>query len=153
MIKLKSLIVNILIPLIIGGLAGILTMNSMEVYKSFDKPALSPPSVLFPIVWTILYILMGISSYIVYESDSDLKNKAITVYAVQLFFNFIWPFIFFNAEMYLLAFIWLVLLWVLVLWMITLFYKISPIAAYLQIPYILWLAFAAYLNLGVYLLQ
>ena len=153
MIKLKSLVISILIPLLVGGAAGFLTMNSMGAYKSLDKPMLSPPAILFPIAWTILYILMGISSYIIYESDSALKNKAITVYAVQLFFNFIWPFIFFNAGMYLLAFIWLILLWILVLWMISLFYKLSPTAAYLQIPYILWLTFAAYLNLGVYLAQ
>lgn len=140
-------------PLSVGGLASFLTRDSMDLYKDLNQPNFAPPSFLFPIVWTILYILMGISTYMVYESSSPLRTKALTVYALQLIMNFIWPLIFFNTQMYLFAFIWLVVIWCLVLWMIILFYKIKPAAAYLQIPYLLWLTFAAYLNFNVYLLN
>lgn len=153
MIKLKSLIVNLIIPLGVGTLAGVLTMDSMKIYKNLTHPRFAPPSFLFPIVWTILYILMGISSYMVYESNSTLKNKALRVYILQLSMNFVWPLLFFNAQMYLFSFIWLIAIWCLVLWMIILFYRIKPISGYLQIPYLLWLTFAAYLNLSVYFLN
>ncbi len=153
LIKLKSLVISLLIPLAVGGLSGFLTMNSMEIYKNLNQPNFAPSPFAFPIVWTILYILMGISSYMIYESKSPLKNKALAVYAVQLIFNFIWPLIFFNAQMYLFAFIFLIALWLLVVWMIILFYKIKFVAAYLQIPYLLWLTFAAYLNFTIYLLN
>lgn len=153
LIKLKSLVVNLLIPLVVGSLSGFLTMNSMKIYKDLNQPSFAPPSFLFPIAWTILYILMGISSYMVYESNSILKNKALKVYALQLLMNFIWPLLFFNARRYLFSFIWLIGIWCLVLWMIILFYKIKRTSGYLQIPYLLWLTFAAYLNLGVYFLN
>ncbi len=153
MINLKSLIVSLLIPLAVGSISGFLSMESMKIYKTLNQPSFAPPSFLFPIVWSILYILMGISSYIVYESNSLLKNKALKVYAIQLLMNFIWPLIFFNAQMYLFSFIWLLAIWCLVLFMIILFSKIKPISGYIQIPYLLWLTFAAYLNLGVYFLN
>lgn len=153
MIKLKSLIINLLIPLAVGSLSGFLTMNSMKIYKDLNQPSFAPPSFLFPIVWTILYILMGISSYIVYESNSILKSKALKVYVLQLSMNFIWPLLFFNGQMYLFSFVWLIAIWCLVLWMIILFYKVKPVSGYLQIPYLLWLTFAAYLNLSVYFLN
>ncbi len=153
MIKLKSLIINLIIPLAVGGLSGFLTMNSMEVYKNLNQPNFAPPSIAFPIVWAILYVLMGISTYMIYESGSPLKNRALIVYGTQLVVNFIWPLIFFNAGMYLFAFIWLIALWILVLWMTILFYKIKHAAAYFQIPYLLWLTFAAYLNFAIYLLN
>ena len=154
MIKLKSLIVNLAIPLIVGGLSSILIRDGIEYYnKNVNQPSFAPPSFLFPIVWTILYLLMGISSYMIFESKSDLKEKSLIIYGIQLFFNFIWPLIFFNAQMYLFALIWLVALWILTIWMISLFSKVKPIAAYLQIPYILWLTFAVILNLNVYLLN
>lgn len=153
MIKLKPLLISLLIPLGIGSLASFLTMNSMDVYKNLNLPSFAPPSFIFPVAWTILYILMGISAYMIYDSSSPLKSKALTVYSIQLIFNFIWPLIFFNGQMYLLAFMWLILLWILVLWMIILFHKINRVAAYFQIPYLIWLTFAAYLNLGIYLLN
>lgn len=153
MIKLKSLIVNLLIPLGVGSLAGLLSMDSMKIYKELNQPSFAPPSFLFPIVWTVLYILMGISAYMVYESNSRLKTKALKVYGTQLLMNFIWPLLFFNAQMYLFAFVWIVALWCLALLMTILFYKTKPISGYLQIPYLLWLTFAAYLNFGVYLLN
>lgn len=153
MIKLKSLLINLLITLGGGAVIAFLTRDSMEVYANVQQPPLAPPGVVFPIVWTILYTLMGISAYMITESNSKLKNKALTVYGVQLFLNFIWPLVFFNGQMFLFAFIILMALWIMVLWMIGLFYKINPISAFLQIPYALWLTFAAYLNLGVYLLN
>ncbi len=153
MIKLKSLLINLLITLGGGAVIAFLTRDSMEVYANVQQPPLAPPGVVFPIVWTILYTLMGISAYMITESNSKLKNKALTVYGIQLFLNFIWPLVFFNGQMFLFAFIILMALWIMVLWMIGLFYKINPISAFLQIPYALWLTFAAYLNLGVYLLN
>lgn len=153
MVKLKPLIVSLLIPLGIGGLSGFLTTNSMEVYKNLNQPNLAPPPLVFPVVWTILYILMGISAYLIYQSDSADKGKALILYGAQLIFNFIWPLIFFNGAMYLFSFIWLVALWIVVLLMINSFYNINKSAAYLQIPYLLWLTFAAYLNLSICLLN
>lgn len=153
MIKLKSLLINLLITLGGGAIIALLTRESMEVYANLQQPPLAPPGIVFPIVWTILYTLMGISAYMITESGSKLKNKALTVYGIQLFLNFIWPLVFFNGQMFLAAFIILMALWIMVLWMIGIFYKINPVAAFLQIPYAIWLTFAAYLNLGVYLLN
>ena len=153
MIKLKSLIVNLLITLGVGSLIAFLTKDSMDVYGNLQQPPLSPPGVVFPIVWTFLYFLMAISAYMITESKSTIKNKALTVYGIQLFLNFIWPLIFFNARMFLPAFLILIALWVMVLWMIGIFYRINSRVAFLQIPYALWLTFAAYLNLGVWILN
>lgn len=151
-IKNKSaLIISILIPILIGTLSSLFSGNMS--YSMFNKPSFSPPSILFPIVWTILYILMGISSYIIYSSDSPNKRKAITIYAIQLFFNFFWSILFFGFSQYLLAFIWLLILIILIIIMIYQFYTIDPLAAYLQIPYLLWCLFAAYLNFMIYKLN
>ncbi len=147
----SSLIISILIPIAVGTVSALLSGDISNT--AFNKPPLSPPSYIFPIVWTILYILMGISSYIVYYSDSKYKEKAIIIYAIQLFFNFFWSIIFFRFDKYLLAFIWLIILIVLIIIMIYQFYKIKPLAAYLQIPYLLWCLFAAYLSLMVFLLN
>ncbi len=153
MIKLKSLLVNLLITLGGGAIIALLTKNSMDVYANVQQPPLAPPGTVFPIVWTILYTLMGISAYMITESKSPIKKKALTIYGIQLFLNFLWPLVFFNGQMFLPAFILLMAIWVMVLWMIGLFYQIKPVSAYLQIPYALWLTFAAYLNLGVYILN
>ena len=151
--NLKALLVSLLISLGVGALSGILTKNSVEVYSQLSLPPLSPPSWVFPVVWTILFALMGISSYIIYISKSPNTKYALSVYFLQLVVNFIWPLIFFGAEAYLFAFIWLIFLWLLVVLMIKMFYKISPAAALLQIPYLIWLTFAAYLNLMVVILN
>lgn len=137
--------ISILIPLAVGSLSSMLSGNAFS-YTALNKPDISPPAFIFPIVWTILYILMGISSYIIYSSDSPGKSKALTIYAVQLFFNFCWSIIFFRFSLYFVSFIWLLVLIFLIILMIKSFYKISPIAAYLQIPYLLWCIFAAFLN-------
>ena len=153
-INWKKLLICIAIPLLVGGLAALLTQNSMETFESVNKPPLSPPGWLFPVVWTVLYVLMGIASYLVLESGKPARSKtALTVYGVQLFFNFFWSIIFFNLEAYLLAFVWLVILFVLILLTAFLFYRITKPAGYLLIPYILWVAFAGYLNLFIYLLN
>ncbi|MBR0423757.1 MAG: tryptophan-rich sensory protein [Clostridia bacterium] len=153
MIKIKPLVVSLLISLGGGAIVGFLTRNSMSIYDEILLPKFAPPSILFPIAWAILYTLMGISSYMIYESMSSLKDKALTVYFVQLAINFLWPFVFFSGRMFYLAFAVLTILWFLVIWMIKLFYDIKPIAAYLNVPYILWLTFAAYLNLSIALLN
>ncbi len=110
-IQWKNLITCLAIPLAVGGLSSLLTRNSMETFNSITKPDLAPPGWLFPVVWTILYILMGIASYLVLTSGKP-NDKALTAYGIQLIFNFFWSIIFFNLELYLFAFIWLVLLWV-----------------------------------------
>ncbi len=147
----SNLILSILIPLAVGALSSLLSGNMS--YSEFNKPSFAPPSFLFPIVWTILYILMGISSYIIYSSNDARKEKALTTYKLQLMFNFFWSILFFGFSQYLFAFIWLMALIVLIVIMICQFYKISPFAAYLQIPYLLWCLFAAYLNYTIYTLN
>ena len=149
MIKLKSLLWNLFIPVFGGVVVGFLTKDSMNVYSQAVQPKLAPPPVVFPIVWSILYVLMGISSYMIYESKSIRKEKSLYVYYIQLMINFVWPFVFFSGKMFLAAFFILLLLWGMVIWMTGLFYKIKPLAAYLQIPYLIWLGFAAYLNLSI----
>ncbi len=150
-IKLKPLLINLAIPLAVGGAAALLTMDSMKTFENMNQPPLSPPGWLFPIVWTILYVLMGVAAYLVFVSGKSKRqiNTALTVYAIQLFFNFFWSIIFFNLEAYLFAFIWLVILWALILANIILFYRISKPAAILLIPYLLWVTFAGYLNLAI----
>ncbi|WP_343845349.1 TspO/MBR family protein [Faecalicatena contorta] len=145
----SSLIIAILIPLAVGSFSALISGN-MALYSTINKPAFSPPSIVFPIVWTILYVLMGISSYIIYSSDSADKTRALKIYALQLFFNFCWSILFFRYNLYLLSFLWLVILIVLICIMIKDFYKINPAAAYLQIPYLLWCIFAAFLNFSIY---
>lgn len=147
----SSLIISILIPTLVGSLSSLFSGNMS--YSMFNKPSFSPPAFLFPIVWTILYILMGISSYIIYSSNSPSKRKALTTYSIQLFFNFFWSILFFCFSQYLLAFIWLIILIILIIIMIYQFYAIDPLAAYLQIPYLLWCLFAAYLNFMIYRLN
>lgn len=152
-IQWKTLIGNLIIPLAVGALAGFFTRNAMDSYQELQQPPLAPPSVLFPIVWTTLFILMGISAYLVSVSGDGGRYTLPKLYWVQLVVNFLWPFIFFNLGMYLAAFLWLILLIALVIAMIAKFYQISHAAAYLQIPYLLWLIFAGYLNLGILLLN
>lgn len=148
----SALVISILIPLAIGSLSTLVSGNR-SMYFSINKPALSPPAFIFPIVWTILYILMGISSYIIYESESPRKSNALRTYAVQLLFNFFWSIIFFGLSQYFFAFLWLLALIILIAVMIYQFYKISPAAAYFQIPYFIWCLFAAYLNFMIYIMN
>lgn len=153
MIKNRKLFALCLaVPLLVGGLSALLTRSGMQTFETLTKPKLAPPGWLFPVVWTILYILMGIASYLVITSEKP-NRAAIIVYALQLVFNFFWSIIFFNLELYLFAFIWLIALWLLILAATYLFYQISEPAGYLMIPYLLWVTFAGYLNLSIYLLN
>ncbi len=153
--NLKKFLISIAIPLGVGGLSALLTSGNMAIYSKIVRPPLSPPSLLFPVVWSVLYFLMGVSLYIVWNSNADYeeKSRAITIFGIQLFLNFIWSPIFFNGQRFLLAFIVLVLLWMFVLAMIVVFYRVSKLAGLLQIPYLIWLTFAGYLNLAIYLLN
>ena len=148
---MKTLGKFIALPLVVGIISALFTMNSMKAFEMLNKPVLSPPGWLFPVVWTILYILMGISSYLIYNSSASQKEKseALTVYLIQLALNFLWPTFFFTFSWYWYSLIWLLVLWVAVVIMILKFYKISKPAAYLNIPYIIWLTFAAYLNYAI----
>lgn len=153
-IRWKKLLVCVLIPLLVGGLSALITMGSMENFSSLNKPPLSPPGWLFPVVWTILFVLMGIASYIVLERGSFAEARtALFFYGVQLFFNFFWSIFFFNFELYYFSFLWLLALWVLIIITAVLFFRISKPAGYLMIPYILWVTFAGYLNLGIAILN
>lgn len=145
----------ILIAEAVGALSGFLTREGIKIFnESFLQPPLSPPTVVFPIVWGILYALMGISAARIYMSaQSDARSKGLNLFIAQLIVNFFWSLIFFNAQAFGFAFLWLLLLWALVLWMIVTFWKVDPLAAKLQIPYLLWLTFAAYLNFGVWYLN
>lgn len=151
-IQWKRLITCLAIPLAVGAVSALLTQNSMQMFETIQKPPLSPPGWLFPIVWTILYVLMGIASYLVLTSKKP-NHTALTVYGIQLAFNFIWPIIFFNLELYFAAFIWLVFLWLLIVVTIIQFDSISKPAKYLMIPYLLWVTFAGYLNFTIYLVN
>lgn len=151
-IDLKSLIVSIVIPLVIGGLSSLFTVKNMGIYKDIQLPPLSPPSIVFPIVWSILYILMGISCYKIYNLKVD-NSIALRVYILQLFFNFCWSLLFFNARWFLTSFIWLIALWILIITMIYEFHKLDKLSAYLQIPYLVWVTFAGYLNFAIHMLN
>lgn len=151
-IQWKTLLLNLFVPLTVGVLASLLTENSMETFAQLNKPAFAPPGWLFPVVWTILYLLMGTASYLVVSSGQN-QDTALLFYGLQLFFNFFWSVLFFNLGQYLFAFMWLILLWLLILKTIILFFPVSKAAGYLMIPYLLWVTFAGYLNYAVWLLN
>lgn len=154
-IKKDEFAIAVLLPVAVGTVAAYLTRGAQMVFGMMNQPPLSPPAWLFPVVWTILYVLMGIASYIVYRQGSEREDvkEALRLYAIQLAFNFFWSIFFFNFQWYLFSFVWLVALWVLILLTILRFRRVSPAAAYLMIPYLLWVTFAGYLNLGIYLLN
>lgn len=157
-IKWKSLILCIAIPLIVGGIAGFISKDSMIIFETLNKPLLSPPGWLFPIAWMILYTLMGIASYLVFTAGAVQTVQkdvamALKLYGLQLLFNFLWTFWFFNLGWYWFSFIWLVVLWFIILATTIAFYRISKPAAYMLIPYLLWVAFAGYLNFGIAILN
>lgn len=151
-IQWKKLLPCIALPLAVGGLAAFLIKDSMEIFKILDKPPLAPPEWAFPVAWTILYVLMGIASYLVLISDKQ-KRGALALFAVQLAFNFFWPIFFFNLEAYLFSFVWIVILWILILLTMLRFFGISKAAGWIMLPYLLWVTFAGYLNLAIYLLN
>lgn len=149
--KIKEYAKSILVPVLIGGIVGLLISPFMD-YNSLEKPFLSPPSIAFPIVWTILYILMGVSYGIL--KSNDLTNQEIDfIYYLQLAFNALWSIVFFIFKWRLFAFLWIIVLDILVIFMIKKFYEKNKISGLLQIPYLLWILFASYLNLAVYILN
>ncbi len=152
--NLKTLLIALAIPLAVGGLATLLS-GGMGEYGSFVQPPLSPPGWVFPIVWTILYLLMGYSSYRVYTADKSpaFTKKALQLYGIQLFLNFLWPIVFFGLNWYLGAFIVLIALWIAIFLTMRAFSVIDETAGDLLLPYILWVTFAGYLNIGVYFLN
>lgn len=154
-IQWKKLLTAAALPLAVGGLAALISSGAMKAFGELDQPPLSPPAWLFPVAWTILYVLMGIASYRVFvAADFEVKKKkALSVYGLQLFFNFMWTIIFFNFKAYLFAFFWLLILWVLILITFLRFRNIDRLAALLLLPYLAWVAFAGYLNFGIYLLN
>lgn len=136
--KIKPYVISVAISLGVGGLSALLTKNNMQAYQNINQPPLSPPMIVFPIVWSVLFILMGISSAIIYTNEKEAKAEiysALKIYGLQLVVNFFWSIIFFNMQAYLFAFMWLLLLWMLIIMMIIPFKRISIVAAYLQIPY------------------
>lgn len=153
--KYLRLAACIAIPLILGGISALAVRGGMAEYAVIEQPPLSPPGWLFPVAWSLLYVLMGAASYIVLCSGAPLyeRRSALKLYAVQLVVNVLWPPIFFGLELYLAALAWLVLLWVLVLVTALRFRRISRAAFCLMVPYLAWLTFAAYLNFGVWLLN
>lgn len=154
--KIKPYAISILISVGVGALSALITRGNMDLYDEIRTPPLAPPSILFPIVWTVLYILMGISAAMIYlnrTSDFKKRTAALATYASSLVVNFAWSIIFFNFKAYFFAFIWLLLLLYLVIKTIVQYRGIDKIAAYLQIPYAIWVTFAGYLSFGIWILN
>lgn len=152
-----QLIICILIPLVVGGISGYITSGEVQNgmwFKALHKPSYNPPNYVFGPVWSALYILMGISLYLVWiNSYGFLRKKAITLFGIQLFFNFWWSILFFHFHFIRASVIDIVILWFCILWMIMIFHRIKPIASYLQIPYIAWVSFASMLDISIWLLN
>lgn len=158
--SLKDLIlpysVGIAIPLLVGTLSAFITMGDMDIYSVINIPPLAPPALLFPIVWTVLYVLMGISSTTVFLKRKEFPEtvrQGLSAYAASLALNFGWSIIFFKAGAFLFAFAWLILMLYFIVRTVIAYFKVSRLSAYLQIPYILWVCFAGYLNFAIYLLN
>jgi len=154
--KIAKLILSLVLPLAIGGVSGYLVRNEMngDWFNTLAKPSFNPPGYLFGPVWTALYILMGISMFLIWNTPkTELRQKALTAFGVQLFFNFWWSILFFSFHTIFLSVVDILVMWFLIIYMITLFKKIKPIAAYLQIPYFLWVTFASVLNISIWFLN
>jgi translocator protein len=153
--NILKLIVSLALPLAVGGIAGIFTAQAVpEWYASLNRPSFGPPNWLFGPVWTVLYILMGISLFLVWKMEpSRERNLALIVFALQLLLNFGWSFLFFYFKMIGFALIEIIFLWIGIVVMLVVFYKIKPIAAYINLPYFFWVSFAAILNSAYYLMN
>ena len=145
----KALLISLALSLGTGFLSSFLTPNVQEDYAQLYRPPLAPPGWVFPVVWTLLFFLMGLAAFLVYVSDDPEKEQALRLYVVQLVFNLGWPVIFFRLGAYLPAFFWLIALWFMVRALVKKFGEIDELAGKCMIPYLLWLTFAAYLNLSV----
>lgn len=153
--QILKLLVSIILPLGLGAIAGMFTAQSVpEWYASLNRPSFNPPNWIFGPVWTTLYLLMGVSLFLIWKEDaSKERNVAIVVFLVQLLLNFGWSFIFFYFNRIGLALVEIILLWINIVLMLVLFYRIRPLAAYLNIPYLLWVSFASVLNAAYYFLN
>lgn len=153
--KRARCILYLLLPFMVGMISAAISSERMTAYESMMKPAFSPPAWVFPVAWTILYLMMGLASCLILAAKTDQGSKmiALLLYFIQLAMNFFWPIIFFCWEMYLWAFLWLIIMWGIVLSCVLRFFRIRRIAGYLMVPYVMWLTFAAYLNMGVLLLN
>ena len=159
--KIWRISLAIIIPLGGGLIISLFTRNAMTKFGTFNQPPLAPPAILFPIAWTILYVLMGLASYFIWKksyasrknADKSLNRTALIIYATQLVFNFAWTPFFFVLDLFWFAFIWLLIMWALVLVLIIISYKISKPAFWMLLPYLLWCTFAAYLNCGIAILN
>lgn len=153
--KRNLLILCLVIPLAVGGLSSLVTRGSMDAYSGMNQPPLAPPGWVFPVVWTVLFILMGMASYLVLASGKDREDirQALRLYGLQLAVNFFWSILFFKLSLCWAAFVWIVLLWGLVLLTLLRFSRISKPAGWLLIPYLVWVAFAGYLNFAICLLN
>lgn len=151
----KNYVPWILLAEAVGVLSGLLSRSGVMAYGSvIMKPTLAPPGWVFPVVWTVLYALMGVGAAKIWLAEtSPQRSSGLNLFIAQLIVNFFWSLIFFNLQAFGLAFVWLLLLWVLVFLMILVFYKVDPLAAFLQIPYLAWLTFAAYLSGAVWLIN
>lgn len=149
----KEEIISLLIPLVGGFLSGLISISGIREFNSLTKPFLTPPGFVFPIVWTILYVLMGIGSYLIYNENDYHSSCCLKIYLLNLFVNFLWSPIFFGLNLRLFSFIWILLLDFIVVYMIICFYKVNKKAAYFQIPYLLWVLYATYLNLAFYIIN
>lgn len=153
-ISTKKLIISLAVPLAVGGLGSLLS-GGMDTYQTLSQPPLSPPGWVFPIVWSILYLMMGYASYRIWMSGAarEERRKALLFYGTQLALNFLWPIIFFGFQAYWLAFVVLLILWLFIYLTMHLFGEIDETAENFLIPYLFWVTFAGYLNLGVALLN
>lgn len=150
-INFKKLFTIIILTILVGSFFSFFV--DMDIYTKINKPFLAPPGIVFPIAWFILYTLMGISLYMILESTSINKDAALTIYIIQLIVNSLWTLIFFGFNNFLLGIFWIIFLIILVILMIITFYRINKLSGLLQIPYLLWLCFALYLNAMIYLLN
>lgn len=152
---ITKLVIAILIPLALGAIAGRFTAQAVpDWYASLNRPSFNPPNWIFGPVWTVLYILLGISLYLIWKQiPSKERNNALLIFSLQMFLNFIWSFVFFYFNQIGLALIVIIGLWISIIFMLISFYKLKPSAAYLNLPYLLWVTFASVLNAGYFILN
>ena len=152
--NILKLIICLIVPMLVGGISGVATVAGIkDWYVHLNKPFFNPPNYLFGPVWSILYLLMGVSLFMILQSKSMNKKKAISIFFVQLFLNFWWSFLFFKFQLLGISMIEIIFMWLSILWMIIEFKKINKTAAYLQIPYLAWVTFASLLNLAIWYLN
>lgn len=154
-IHAKALVLSLLSPLAVGGLSALLTRDSMTQFEQLNKPPYSPPGWLFPVVWSVLFLLMGLACYLAFLAEEPRRpsHPALILYSIQLLFTFLWTIFFFRAQLYIFSLFWLIALWLLIAATAFLFRRLRSAAALLMTPCLLWVAFAGYLNYGVYRLN